>query len=494
MENRFNNLVFIGILGFLECLFPSRSWAASYEVTSCKGISLYYSENEGRKLTHDFCSRRNRIFYLNDTLVLQDLKSSRITFYCEHKDDSGNKTQKAYKFPTLGQTDPKIYIGKYCNTVDSRNSVDSLKGSDDVRIFLGGYDSQVPFIISPRTDVISERPQELRWNLVKKPDGVVKGSYAISLYREGCSEAIWYDDKPSYSIKNPGYEEGVLPIVSNESSVTKDSLESLSCTMFTQFPELKPLIPYWFSVKFVPNPGEKSVPSSGEVKSECNNQKWSDSLKQQAAISEGIKSSDGDLKNQQDQVQIQTFVRLDLQNLPTYLQQPQDGDIVSWAINLAEKGYFTKAIQILEAAKLETSQSYEVLGGLYAQIGLSSHMERTLREAIKLAEYKISAFHPENIFKRARNIREIRENFSHKGNAEQLLGRWRFAQVKREIAQNKRCILRCKEYITEGQRYLQDAMVSHSQANEPNLEKEVDDLLKRLEKEVDDLLKRAPQC
>ena len=177
MEKCFNNLVFVGILVFLECLFPSRSWSANSGVTSCKGVSLHYSDNEGRKLTNNFCSRRNRDFYLNDILVLQDLETSRITIYCEYKDNSGNRTQKLYKFPALGQTDPKIHIGKYCNTVDSRNSVDSLKGSNDVRIFLGGYDSQVPFIISPRVDLISERAQELRWNLVKRPDGLVKGSY-----------------------------------------------------------------------------------------------------------------------------------------------------------------------------------------------------------------------------------------------------------------------------------------------------------------------------
>ena len=107
MEKRLNNFSFIGLLVFLRCLLPLEALeaqAAIVEITLCKGVSLTYFENEERETINDFCSQNDHTLYSDDVFVLNSLKSSRITFSCEYKDDKGNKIRKDHKFPMPGQT------------------------------------------------------------------------------------------------------------------------------------------------------------------------------------------------------------------------------------------------------------------------------------------------------------------------------------------------------------------------------------------------------
>jgi hypothetical protein len=330
------------VLGYLTChlfIFEQKAFSKSdpVKVIECTKISLRYQNKKRKWVTiENFCGTNNQVFN-KDELLLKSLQQSKIHFSCSYQTTNGKIEIRNHKFPNRAQSESKIIIERYCNTLGAR-----LGDDDTSSLLIGGIDNSLPFVISPRRGFISGQPPYLRWKAVKLSEPFVEGKYKyrISLYQEGNTTPVWKHEMP-YRLRETGDE-----------SLNLTSVNPI-------FPTLQQYTTYWFDIKLVPSSSNTHQGSTTKHQSSMDN----------VVTAQGNKEP-------------MYFSRFDLNPSEGFIN---DNDI-DRAINLSRATYLMEAIDILEKSQQNTPKKYQVLGSIYGQVGLSEHMQVALNKAIKLSK------------------------------------------------------------------------------------------------------------
>jgi hypothetical protein len=217
---------------------------------------------------------------------------------------------------------PQSFVNSY-NRVHEKCSISSGHSGGD--ILLGGWDSSIPYIVSPRyTKILSGKPVFLRWNRTSE-----NASYKVVIKSVERSES-W---------------------VPTEVSTNKNEVVEIRSS-------------------------EKLKPGTYQLIVQSDNQKGSEQ-----EVIWGDKTRDGisvlqfRVVPEAERIEVENEI-MDLAELTS----PNNKEL-DIARTYAEKGFYTEAIQILESLNkdMKSTEIYQFLGDFYSQVGLSALAVRNYR-------------------------------------------------------------------------------------------------------------------
>jgi hypothetical protein len=416
---------FFLVFGFLLLVDLNLSTAAGIYSEGCKG-EISYKKGPGSSRQNKFCERHRQV-QLFSTSSLYLKKNAAVTLICPGKDKRTGQDQsisKKYTNPSVAEVE--VNVGKFCKNINP--------GKGDFAIRIGGNDSRVPYIISPRTSkLLTDRPI-IRWNSIKDNEGsLMTGiTYTIELYKVGQEQPIGTIKHPAKSIdkltklfcktQDKECQKGRF----NYEELTQEEMNDLYKSSQT-------------SVTLEENVSYRLVVTA-------DNCTKNDKIQQEPSLCSSKKDIRKDINGHSYDL---VFKRIVLKT-PDEINSSEDGTKVRYFL---EKELYLEALKVLEITQDRTPQTYIDLGIIYDEMGLNLWGEGAYRKAIAMSNYP------------KRPVWEAQ--------AKDKLGKLLLARSESLSQGNKIS----REFIKEARILLQDAAVLYKQQEMEDSLRQVNDLL-----------------